>query len=46
MADLDNGGIGLAPFHDWEDRIPQECKELVTSAEEAILADPAVTGAK
>lgn len=46
MADLENGGIGLAPFHDWEDRIPQECKELVTSAEEAILADPAVTGAK
>jgi basic membrane protein A len=46
IADLENGGIGLAPYHDWEDRIPQECKDLVASAEEAILADPAVTGAK
>jgi basic membrane protein A len=46
LANLENGGIGLAPYHDWEERIPQECKDLVTSAEEAILADPAVTGAK
>ena len=46
MANLENGGIGLAPYHDWEDRIPQECKDLVASAEEAILAAPAVTGAK
>jgi basic membrane protein A len=46
MATLANGGIGLAPFHDWEDRIPQACKDAVTAAETAIIADPALTGAK
>lgn len=41
-----NGGVGLAPYHDWEDKIPQECKDLVAAAEEAIKADSTVTGAK
>lgn len=41
---LANGGIGLAPYHDWEDRIPQACKDLVTAAEEAVKADPTITG--
>jgi basic membrane protein A and related proteins len=43
---LANGGIGLAPYHDWEDRIPQDCKDMVTAAEEAVKADPTITGAK
>jgi hypothetical protein len=43
---LGNGGIGLAPFHDWEDRIPQACKDMVAAAEEAVKADPTITGAK
>jgi basic membrane protein A and related proteins len=43
---LENGGIGLAPYHDWEDRIPQDCKDAVTAAEEAVKADPTITGAK
>ena len=43
---LANGGIELAPFHDWEDRIPQACKDMVTAAEEAVKADPTITGAK
>lgn len=43
---LETGGIGLAPFHDWEDRIPADCKDLVLEAEVAIKADPAITGAK
>lgn len=46
MATLANGGVGLAPYHDWEDKIPQACKEKVKAAEEAIKADPTITGGK
>ncbi len=46
LATLANGGVGLAPYHDWEDRIPQDCRDAVTAAEEAIITDPTVTGAK
>jgi basic membrane protein A len=45
-ATLANGGVGLAPYHDWENRIPQTCKEQVADAEEAIKAAPSITGAK
>jgi basic membrane protein A len=43
---LANGGIGLAPYHDWEDSVPQDCKDMVTAAEAAVKADPTITGAK
>jgi basic membrane protein A len=46
MATVSNGGVGLAPYHDWESRIPQTCKDQVKAAEQAIKADPAITGAK
>jgi len=46
LADLSNGGVGLAPYHDWENKIPQECKDRIEAAEQAIKADPSVTGAK
>ncbi len=42
---LGNGAIGLAPYHDWETRIPQACKDAVTTAEAAVKADPTITGA-
>jgi basic membrane protein A len=45
-ATLANGGVGLAPYHDWEDRIPSKCKEQVADAEQAIKADPTMTRAK
>jgi len=45
-ATLESGGIGLAPYHDWEDRIPQTCKDMVTDAEAVVIADPTITGAK
>jgi basic membrane protein A and related proteins len=43
---LANGAIGLAPYHDWDARIPASCKEAVTTAEAAVKADPAITGAR
>lgn len=43
---LANGGVGLAPYHDWEEKIPQECKTAVEKAKEAVIADPTITGAK
>lgn len=46
LSTLANGGIGLAPYHDWEDRIPQDCKDMVLEAEAAVKADPTITGAK
>lgn len=41
---LENGGIGLAPYHDWEDRIPQVCKDAVEEARTAVIEDPSITG--
>jgi basic membrane protein A len=45
-ATVANGGVGLAPYHDWEQKIPPACKDQVNRAEEAIRADPGITGAK
>jgi basic membrane protein A len=46
LGTLSNGGVGLAPFHDWADRIPADCKQKVTDAEAAVIADPTITGVK
>lgn len=40
---LENGGVGLAPFHDWDDKILPACKEEVRKARERVLEDPAIT---
>ena len=39
-----NEGIGLAPYHDQEDNIPQECKDAVTAAEEGLTEGTIDTG--
>ncbi len=31
-ANVQNGGVGLAPYHDWETQIPQEVKDKVAEA--------------
>ena len=31
-ATVANGGIALAPYHDWEARIPDDCKTKVDQA--------------
>jgi basic membrane protein A len=44
-ATIANGGVGLAPYHDWDSKIPQSCKDQVAAATAAIKANPATTGA-
>lgn len=45
LATLENGGIGLAPFHDWEGRVPQECKQAVDQSRQALIENPELSGA-
>jgi basic membrane protein A len=36
IATLQNGGVGLAPFHDWEGKIPAELKAQIQKAIDGI----------
>ncbi len=44
LATVANGGVGLAPYHDWEDKIPQECKDAVNRALEGLKNGTIDTG--
>lgn len=46
MATLENDGVGLAPLHDWQDRIPPECIRAVEKAQQDVIKDPLLTGVK
>jgi basic membrane protein A len=46
LATITNGGVGLAPYHDWESKIPQTCKDKVKAAETAIKNNPKVSRVK
>lgn len=46
QATIETGGVGLAPFHDWDSKISQECKTKVTQATAALKANPQLSGAK
>lgn len=39
---LDNDGVGLAPFHDWDGKILPVCKEQVQKARERVLKNPSI----
>lgn len=39
-----NDGVGLAPYHAWEDKIPGECKELVEEAAQGLSDGSLNTG--
>ncbi len=39
-----NGGVGLAPYHDWDSKIPQTCKDKVTAAVAGLKAGTVQTG--
>ncbi|THB74574.1 MAG: BMP family ABC transporter substrate-binding protein [Desulfobacteraceae bacterium] len=40
--DLKSGAVGLAPFHEWEDKIPQACKDLVAQANKKLVLHPEI----
>jgi basic membrane protein A and related proteins len=43
-ANLANGGIGLAPYHDWDSKIPQSVKDKIKEASDALIAGTITTG--
>ncbi len=45
-ANLKNGGIGLAPYHDWDSKIPQAVKDKVKQATEDLKSGKLQTGYK
>jgi basic membrane protein A and related proteins len=38
VGTLENEGVSLAPFHDWEDRVPAELADKITELQDAIVA--------
>ena len=38
LSNLENEGVGLAPFHDYEDEISQEVKDAIAEMQEMIIA--------
>ncbi|HSH03192.1 MAG TPA: BMP family ABC transporter substrate-binding protein [Anaerolineae bacterium] len=42
LANAANDGVGLADYHDWADKIPQECKDAVETARQG-LADGSIS---
>lgn len=45
VSTIESGGVGLAPYHDWDSKISADCKAKVEAAEAAVKADPKITGA-
>jgi basic membrane lipoprotein Med (substrate-binding protein (PBP1-ABC) superfamily) len=45
-ANLTNGGVGLAPYHDWDSKIPQAVKDKVKEAAEGLKSGKLATGYK
>jgi basic membrane protein A len=43
-ANVKNGGVGLAPYHDWDSKIPAEVKAKVTEALEGLKNGTITTG--
>lgn len=45
-ANVSNGGVGLAPYHDWDSKIPQTVKDKVKQATEDLKSGKVQTGYK
>lgn len=41
--DLHNKAVGLAPFHQWEDKIPQHCIDRIALGRRQIMENPSIT---
>lgn len=46
VATLANDGVGLAPYHDWTDKISPACQEQVKLAKAALVTNPALASSK
>ncbi|MFN8481789.1 MAG: BMP family ABC transporter substrate-binding protein [Anaerolineae bacterium] len=46
LSDISNGGIGLAPYHDWDSKISQKCKDAVQAAMDGLKSGKVQTGYK
>lgn len=44
LSTVASGGIGLAPYHEMDSAIPDECKSAVAQAERALIAGEVDTG--
>jgi basic membrane protein A len=44
LATVETGGVSLAPYHDWDSKISQTCKDKVKAVETALKANPKITG--
>ena len=45
-ANIQNGGVGLAPFHDWDSKIPADVKAKIQAATDGIKNGSVTTGYK
>jgi len=45
-ANIQNGGVGLAPYHDWDSKIPQAVKDKVAAATAGLKDGSIQTGYK
>ncbi len=45
-ANLKNGGVGLAPYHDWDSKIPAAVKDKIKAATDGLKAGTIQTGYK
>lgn len=46
LATISSGGVSLAPYHNWDSKIPQTCKDKVKAAETVIKNNLKMTGYK
>ncbi len=45
-ANLQNGGVGLAPYHDWDSKVPDAVKAKVQAAIDGLKSGSITTGYK